>query len=363
MKALPAELGLLVNLKVLDLRANKLKALPAEFSQMSRLSTLLLDDNNFTELPAHVWKLTHLKVLGVSANELVAVPAALGRLKQLSKLSLNNNRLEIVPREIGDLVHLAVLRLSNNVLTHLPSELGRLSRLQELHLDGNRLSDIQDWDLDWDSLICLEALDLRKNMILHLPSELLVHQTKLTVRADVTIRAEPQGHSVRDGDKSWGPEAMLGCITKELDDEKGGLMLRGLRLDRVPDAVFLQRMLTVLDLGSNSLTSLPKEFKCMTALQSLRLNDNKLTSIENVDWGPLIRAKNLLQLDLRENQILTLPRILLSDSPVQVLVNVRLRVRDGEEVAVPDAQNGMRLCDRSFAVLPNLVLVQRHARA
>ena len=54
---LPAEIGKLTSLKVLDLRGNQLTSLPAEIRQLTSLERLNLSDNEFTDVPVATYKL------------------------------------------------------------------------------------------------------------------------------------------------------------------------------------------------------------------------------------------------------------------------------------------------------------------
>jgi leucine-rich repeat protein SHOC2 len=124
--ALPAEVGRLSALRMLDLIDNQLTSMPAEIGQLTSLEMLYLRGNQLTSLPAEIWQLTSLQVLGLSDNQLTTVPAEIGQLTSLAQLLLRGNRLTSVPAEIGQLRSLRYLFLQHNQLTTLPAAIREL---------------------------------------------------------------------------------------------------------------------------------------------------------------------------------------------------------------------------------------------
>ena len=104
--SIPAELGSLDSLEVLDLSGNELiGSIPPELGSLGGLRYLYLDDNGLTgEIPAELGSLTNLRHLMLSDNGLTGgVPFELGELSQLEYLFLDNNRLTgCMPRALLD---------------------------------------------------------------------------------------------------------------------------------------------------------------------------------------------------------------------------------------------------------------------
>ncbi|XP_067627816.1 CCR4-NOT transcription complex subunit 6-like isoform X2 [Eurosta solidaginis] len=84
--------------------------------EFEHLTALYLNDNQLLRLPADIGLLSNLRTLDVSSNKLRSLPAELGELIQLRELLLNNNYLRVLPYEIGKLFHLHVLGLMGNPL-------------------------------------------------------------------------------------------------------------------------------------------------------------------------------------------------------------------------------------------------------
>ncbi|CAN0180292.1 unnamed protein product [Lampetra fluviatilis] len=104
-------------LKVLDLHANKLKALPEE-----------------------MWQLSALQVLNVEGNNLMALPESVVRLRQLQTLNVRDNKISELPKDLDGLQSLRNLDISLNQISKLPLSLAHIRTLETLQLDVGRIS-------------------------------------------------------------------------------------------------------------------------------------------------------------------------------------------------------------------------------
>ncbi|KAI1320024.1 hypothetical protein EDD11_002356 [Mortierella claussenii] len=115
---------------------NELSRIPAEIGFLRNLTLLDLSKNKLTSLPESIMHLTKLVDLKLSGNQLETLPAGIGGLVKLAALSLDDNQLESLPPQIGLIKGLISLDLTNNPITVLPAEVGKLQFLRRLHLDG-----------------------------------------------------------------------------------------------------------------------------------------------------------------------------------------------------------------------------------
>jgi Leucine Rich repeats (2 copies)/Leucine Rich Repeat len=93
-RALPPEIGQLIDLQTLDLSGNPLTALPPEIGQLTSLWGLDLSGNPLTALPPEIGRLTSLRDLWLDNNQLTTLPPELGRPLALGlRLSLDDNPL------------------------------------------------------------------------------------------------------------------------------------------------------------------------------------------------------------------------------------------------------------------------------
>ena len=139
---IPKELGLLANLKTLDLEGNQLTGtIPKELGLLANLETLWIENNTLTGgIPPELGRLTNLTELELGRNQLSGnIPSELGLLANLEKLNLSTNQLSgNIPSELGLLANLRELNLSTNQLSgNIPSELGLLANLKTLNLGFN----------------------------------------------------------------------------------------------------------------------------------------------------------------------------------------------------------------------------------
>eukprot|EP00666_Eupelagonemidae_sp_cell4sb_P016395 gene16395-698_t len=115
-------------LRRLTLSNNRLHELPAGLLvSLPRLARLHVDGNLLTSLPACLGRLGDLEVIDASRNLLTALPSELSRLRRLRELHLAGNALRAVPDGVGRLPSLRVLDLSTNNLDEPPFDGERLA--------------------------------------------------------------------------------------------------------------------------------------------------------------------------------------------------------------------------------------------
>eukprot|EP00927_Polykrikos_kofoidii_P082745 TRINITY_DN8307_c0_g1_i1.p1 TRINITY_DN8307_c0_g1~~TRINITY_DN8307_c0_g1_i1.p1 ORF type:complete len:1207 (-),score=184.01 TRINITY_DN8307_c0_g1_i1:797-4417(-) len=137
--AMPSEIySAFTQVKVLDLRKNALEELHPDISVMQSLEDLLLDQNRLREVPAEVCSLPNLKTFSLSQNVIRSLPKAIGRMASLRSLSLGDNQVEEIPAELGSCSELQCLYIHHNHFTKLPTSLYQLENLNELALEWFR---------------------------------------------------------------------------------------------------------------------------------------------------------------------------------------------------------------------------------
>ena len=129
----------------LSLNFNQLSGeIPAELGNLANLELLELEDNRLTgEIPAELGNLANLRYLDLWQNQLSGeIPAELDNLANLRGLGLGRNQLSgEIPAELGNLANLEALFLEDNRLSgEIPAELGSLTSLTNLDLEDNQLS-------------------------------------------------------------------------------------------------------------------------------------------------------------------------------------------------------------------------------
>ena len=124
---------------VLNFYRNNISVVPPEISQLTNLTTLVLQDNNISVVPPEISQLTNLTILDLSYNNIFILPIELSQLINLESLYLSHNNISLFPKELSQLTNLSVLGLSHNNLNLVPIEMSQLTELTWLHLSNNNL--------------------------------------------------------------------------------------------------------------------------------------------------------------------------------------------------------------------------------
>ncbi len=184
---IPAQLGGLTRLEVLDLHDNELSGpISPDLGSLATLDWLSLYGNQLSgSIPPELGNLINLEGLQLNDNRLTGpIPPGLGDLANLKWLLLYDNQLGgRIPPELGNLANLEGLYLGGNQLSGpIPPELGSLSNLVDLWIHGNRLSGsippelgslsnlywLVLYDNQLSGPIPLELSNLRQSGLLHL---------------------------------------------------------------------------------------------------------------------------------------------------------------------------------------------------
>lgn len=140
------------HLELLGLSGNRLKSLPKEIVNQTKLRELYLKQNQFEVFPPELCVLRNLVIIDLDENRLTALPEEIGRLTRLQKFYVARNSLQGLPESLGQCNQLSVLDLSYNRLHSLPRSLGGLSEMAEAGLSGNPLEKVPRLVCKWTSL-------------------------------------------------------------------------------------------------------------------------------------------------------------------------------------------------------------------
>lgn len=110
---LPAEIGNLAQLKVLDLAHNSLRVLHKNIEKLLALEVVNLSNNRFSELPEALLKLPKLKQLNLSENFIQRPNDDFGKLHAIETLDLSKNGTLSLPKSLSKLQTLRTLVLRN----------------------------------------------------------------------------------------------------------------------------------------------------------------------------------------------------------------------------------------------------------
>lgn len=141
-KHLSPNLGKLINLRELDIAClEELTDLPLEIGNLRKLEKLIMDNGNGCQmsvaLPASIGRLEQLRVMNLYGALGKTLPATIANLQNLEELNLGHNGIRVVPPEVASLHKLKRLVLDYDSIHQVPSFIGNLTNLKELSLNSN----------------------------------------------------------------------------------------------------------------------------------------------------------------------------------------------------------------------------------
>ncbi|KAG1364489.1 putative plant intracellular Ras-group-related LRR protein 1-like [Cocos nucifera] len=296
LKALPNSIGCLTKLKVFNVSSNLLVSLPKAIENCCALEELNANFNQLTRLPDTMgYQLTNLRTLSVNSNKLAFLPSSTSHLTSLRSLDAHLNCLSSLPDGLENLIRLHSLNLSHNFhhLCTLPFSLGLLTSLTDLDVSYNNLTALPS------SLGCLtnlRALHVEGNPLVSPPME-VVHRGVEAMREYLSARMNYE-RAKTDGlpsTKTSFIRKLVKCTTfsgrrlstgSSLPDGLENLIrLHSLNLSHnfhhlctLPFSLGLLTSLTDLDVSYNNLTALPSSLGCLTNLRALHVEGNPLVS-------------------------------------------------------------------------------------
>jgi Leucine-rich repeat (LRR) protein len=135
---LSSELLSLRNLKELKLQGTTLTAVPFEIGQLRKLEVLdVTDSTEIISIPSTIGLLSQLRILELGGTAISVLPAEVGALKKLRKLDLSHNELNALPEELTQIQTLEILSLRNNNIIVLPVEIDKWINLKEIDITNN----------------------------------------------------------------------------------------------------------------------------------------------------------------------------------------------------------------------------------
>jgi len=308
---LPAEIGDLTSLTLLDLSNNQLNAIPPEIGNLAMLTDLELDNNQLSGvIPTEIGNLAALTRLDVTRNNLTGgIPTSIGNLTELNDLSLSENQLNgAIPAEVGNLTKLTFLNLGGNQLSgEIPQEIYNLTSLSHFLLNTNQLTGSLAPEIG--NLTSLVSLFLHDNQISGaIPSEIgnLTNLVTMAIEGNQFSGAIPSeiGSLVNLTGFHLDRNQLTGAIPPEIGNLTNLLTIRlsGNQLSGpMPTEIGNLTNLTSLNLTGNQLSGeIPTEIGDLTNLTTLFLGANLFSDVIPTTIGNLI---NLNEFNIQGNQL------------------------------------------------------------
>lgn len=329
---IPEDLGLCPYLEQLYLRHNRLENLP-EHHELSSLKELHLGNNRLSTItPRFCECITNVRVLDIRDNKLVDIPEEIVNIRHLERLDLTNNSLVNLPYTISSLPHLKSLLLEGNTLRAIRRDILQRGTVQLLKWLKSRIEDDSPSSkrldmngaevpteeqlikaFDKHSLRNARALEIINRGIQNLPQKLV----DLSVEVEITV-VDLSKNAFTDIPETL--DTLMPQITE--------LKMTFNRMDQLrPESLNLASRLIFLDIRNNQLEDLPMELATAQDLRELNIAYNKFKTLPKVlynllkleilfahnnnitvlDIECLSDLRNLATLDLTNNDIMTVP--------------------------------------------------------
>lgn len=321
LEMIPPVLALMDSLEQLYLRHNKLRFLP-ELPQCKNLKELHVGNNQIDSIQAEYLKhLSALSVLELRDNKLKALPEEVTLLEGLERLDLANNDLTSLPCTLGNMPKLKSVSLEGNPLRTIRRDLLTKGTGELLKYLRSRIKEEPDG-----------AGAEQPSTAMTLPS-----QAKIDVHAIKTLKtlnySEKQESSIPDDvfDAAGGSPVSTVNFSKnqltavpprlvELKDTVSDVNLGFNKLTNIPLEFCMLTQLSHIDLRNNFLTALPSELEALAKLRGIILSFNRFKTFPDVLY-----------------KISTLETILISNNQVGAVDPIRLKMLD--KLSTLDLQN------------------------
>ncbi|XP_017047062.1 leucine-rich repeat-containing protein 40 isoform X3 [Drosophila ficusphila] len=345
---LPEDMGLLRKLECLYLQHNDILELP-DFEGNETLSELHASNNYIKTIPKGMCNnLPHLKILDLRDNKITELPDELCLLRNLNRLDVSNNTISVLPVTLSSLAHLISLQVEGNPIKTIRRDIlqcGTTRILKTLHeralakskeeggsadgassLAGISVTRLRGGETDADDQIPGNFPDRYK---LRHTRTLAVNLEELTQVPDQVFQlAKDEGVHVVDFARNQLSTLPNGL--QFMKDQVTELVLSNNLIGYVPQFISQFTRISFLNLSNNLLNDLPNEFGVLNTLRELNIANNRFSFIPNcvyelqgleiliasenhikmLNVSGLQNMKRLSTLDLRNNDIDTVPPIL-----------------------------------------------------
>ena len=129
-----------LDIRVLDLRKQKIKELENRFDRLVNVHTILLDKNKLKGLPPSISECKKLRYLSIANNKFEELPDVICKFEQLRVLDFSTNEIVFLPQCLDKLIHLERLLMVGNEVSIIPSSFVELD-LKEIDMRMIQMSE------------------------------------------------------------------------------------------------------------------------------------------------------------------------------------------------------------------------------
>lgn len=329
LESLPRAMGELRKLDCLYVQHNNIRCLP-DFTGCVALKEIHFSNNLVTKIAGDFCEnLQQLKVLDLRDNKIEKLPDEINMLQSLMRLDLSNNSILTLPVSLCTLAHLASLQLDGNPLRSIRRDIIQSGTTRILKTLRDRAGHVDKAaaapTIKEDSLYP-DKYKMRKTRTLSLSAKALTEVEEKVFEeakeAEVTIvdisknklKALPGGlqvlHSqLAELDASANQIGEIPVIIAQFD-KMVYLNLAQNQLQDLPQEFSLLVTLRELNLNGNAFERIPSSIVELGRLEILLMGGNKIAEIDASEERGLGKLKRLHTLDLSNNNIDVVPPLL-----------------------------------------------------
>lgn len=322
-------MGELRKLECLYVQHNNIRELP-DFTGCVALKEIHFSNNFVTEMSGDFCEnLPQLKVLDLRDNKIETLPDEINMLQSLMRLDLSNNSILTIPNNLCTLAHLVSLQLDGNPLRSIRRDIiqSGTTRILKTLRDRAGFVDTPNRATIKEDSPFPDKYKMRRSRTLALGMKGL---TEIDIEERVFEEALDSEVTVVDLSKNKFTSLPSGLIKlarqlRELDASANFVK-------DIPTTIGMFDKIVYLNFAKNQLSDLPQEFALLVTLRELNLNnnsmeriptavselanleilllaDNRIADIDATETG-LAKLKRLHTLDLANNNIEMVPPLL-----------------------------------------------------
>ena len=153
----------------LNLSKNKLRALPASFTQLTQIKNLIFYENEFENVPDVLEGFNNIKHLDFYKNHIKKIPEFVGNMENLEQLFVAFNQIEEIPDTLRNLKRLKYFYIHHNELHFLPEWITEMDSIERFGIGYNHLLELPDLS----KMKSLYDFDCEHNLLERFPWELV----------------------------------------------------------------------------------------------------------------------------------------------------------------------------------------------
>ncbi|NWI76781.1 LRC40 protein, partial [Dryoscopus gambensis] len=283
LETVPSKLATMASLEQLYLRKNKLRSLP-EFPSCRLLKELHAGENQIEILDAESLKqLSSLCVLELRDNKIKAVPEEITVLQKLERLDLANNDISRLPYTLGNLPQLKFLALEGNPLRTIRRDLLQKGTQELLKYLRSKIQDDGPGPSEEPPVTAM-TLPSQSKVNVHAIAtlKLLEYSDKQAAEIPAAVFDAVGAAPVATVNFSKNQLREIPPRLVELKESVCDVSLGFNKISSISLELCLLHKLTHLDLRNNVLTALPEEMEALKRLHTINLAFNRFKAFPSV---------------------------------------------------------------------------------